>query len=262
MSRTVTGSVSFSDYIGSHVNQHNVLPLVHSSRCEYFDAIRNSDSLSTQPCPVFSEPLVYLFYGRPAYRSRRGAQPDTSIQYCPICFIFKAERFSAPLRRVFPFDSGAAAAGRFSPIISASDVHQFELHASLEHVRKHVHLFFETNEAYFLGRARGGLIIPPTPEEARKYYDLVTRTGSTVFDDRRSAIEVQCDFSLSLRDSLWAVVLPLSFLRESGVRQKIVEDWGAFPITYSTVFGSTPAEYSATIRQKYEDWLRQGDFLP
>ncbi|SEK00155.1 hypothetical protein SAMN05518849_1256 [Sphingobium sp. AP50] len=65
-----------------------------------------SETLDPVPCPVFNkEPLIYFFYGRPAYRASAQIQSNGLDAYAPICIIMKPD--AADPRRIFPFDSGA-----------------------------------------------------------------------------------------------------------------------------------------------------------
>ena len=222
----VQSSKTLAETVSLHPNSHEELPLLHSSRCEHFGSIAESNALSPIMCDKFHEPLVYLFYGRPAYRSRRGNQFDTNIQYCPICFVFKTNRVPSSPVRVYPFDSGAAIEGRFDPPIQSANTPKFALHPSIDVIRKFTSIFFESNGDYFIGNARKEHIIPPSQEQAAQYYQLISANGLLPHDDRRSAIEVQYRDSIPLKDTLWAVVLPTSFLMDVGIRHKIVAEWG------------------------------------
>jgi hypothetical protein len=252
---------SFAEFVERHPEMHPELPLVHSTLVEYFRLVAQAGKLQPRDCPVFGEPLIYLFYGRPAYRSTRGAMPDTTIQCCPVCFIFKPTFLKVHPARIYPFDTGAAKGGRFEPLITPADTDDFKMHPALKSVQRFTHAFFETNGDYFLGRPREGLTIPADEEAARKYYSFVSHEGPEHYDDRRSAVEFQYDKPISLRGMLWAVALPTSFLQQEGIRRTIVSEWGAFPLTYSFVRGSLPNEYATAIRTNYERWLREGSFL-
>ncbi|QDU80493.1 hypothetical protein Pla110_22230 [Polystyrenella longa] len=240
---------------------HDELPFVHSTLSSNMRSIAENDELTPQHCNVFDEPLLYFFYGRPSYRSRIGTMPNTTIPFCPVCFILKGNRLPAPPARIYPFDSGAAKSDRFDPPVNSSDVDNFELDLSFEAIRKFTNRFFETNGEYFFGNPRREVFIPPDAESARQYYELVTIEGETEHDDRRSAIEIQYRENIKLRDRLWAVVLPLSLMEDGELRHKIVTEWGAYPITYSTTKGMAPSSYSATIRVLYEKWLQIGGMI-
>ena len=65
---------SFRTLVASHAGLAEELPLIHTSRCEFLSSIATTHVLEPQPCAIFHESLVYLFYGRPAYRSHRGIE--------------------------------------------------------------------------------------------------------------------------------------------------------------------------------------------
>ena len=237
------------------------LPLVHSSRCELFATIAASDSIEPQTCEVFGERLIYLFYGRPVYRSEtRGARPSTETAYCPICFVFKPGSI-VHLARVFPCDSGGIAGQRFNPPIDAAERDNFALTATLDSARRLARQFFETNEKYYWGEASGTVPIPATETDALKYYHLIRTKGESDFDQRRSAVEVQTADRISLVDNLHFVILPTGFLEEPDVRETILRRWRGFPITYRTAAGGIPRECSVTIQTELEKFLKQGGFL-
>ena len=69
-------------------------------------SILREGELQTEPCAVFDdEPLLYLFYGRPAYRVNSQVLSSAIDAYAPVCFIVRPGSVKAP-RRIFPFDRG------------------------------------------------------------------------------------------------------------------------------------------------------------
>ena len=65
----------------------------------------SADKIRCVPCPVLKEYLIYIFYGRPAYRR-------FEEQLFPIVFIFSPEADLSPYK-IFPFDSGAFVSGKY-----------------------------------------------------------------------------------------------------------------------------------------------------
>ena len=113
---------SFRTLVTSHARLAEELPLIHTSRCEFLSSIAATHALEPQPCGVFHESLIYLFYGRPAYRSNRGSMGGEPIVLCAVCFVFKPRTVSQVVHRMYPCDTGAVAADRFNPEIRASDL--------------------------------------------------------------------------------------------------------------------------------------------
>jgi len=255
------GRFPLGDLADAHREMHDVLPAVHSSTCAIFRDIVRGEKLVTRHCKVFNEPLIYLFYGRPAYRSRLGATPSTDIDYYPVCFVFKSDRLPRSFARAFPFDSGAAKSDVFDPDIKSVDADSFQLNATFECLRRFTNLYFESNGKYFVGEARIGLVLPDDPHQAQQYYNFVTDNSPKRYDDRRSVIEVQYRDDLILRDTLWAVILPSAMASDARIRETIAGRWGALPLPYSAIRGASPVEFVAAVREVYMSLLRLGGFL-
>jgi hypothetical protein len=225
------------------------LPLIHTSRCEYFTSIITTGTLEPRPCAVFKESLIYLFYGRPAYRSTKGSKSGEPVALCPVCFVFKPRTVSRSLYRIYPCDSGAVAHDLFKPEITAADLMSLAVDPLIENARRMVSLLFEHNSDYFVGRVVGGKSFSAGTVEAR-FYCLLQRPGPVDYDDRRSAIEVQVDHSVSLLEQLLFVVLPNEFLQDPPIRNAIINVWNCDPITYPTFYGDAPANYYTVVRQE------------
>jgi hypothetical protein len=221
---------SFRTLVTSHPCLTEELPLIHTSRCEFLSNIATTHSLEPQPCGVFHESLVYLFYGRPAYRSNRGSRGGEPIVLCPVCFVFKPRTVSQAVHRVYPCDTGAVAADRFNPEILAGDLPQLALDPQIDSARRLVSLMFERNRDYFVGRVVQARSFTPGSVEAR-FYALLMRDGPVDYDDRKSAIEVQGNQAIALRDQLLFVVLPREFLEEAAIRDTIINVWNCDPVS-------------------------------
>ena len=245
--------------VSSHPQLCEELPLVHTSRCEKLVPITNSGTITPQPCSVYQESLVYLFYGRPAYRSQLGQQSGEPTLLCPVCFVFRPAKLSQSVRRIVPCDSGSVADDRFVPEIRKADLAHLELHPKIESARRAVSLLFETNANYFIGKVSTGRTFTAGSLEAR-FYALLQRPGPANFDDRKSSIEVQINQPISLRGQLLFVVLPTEFLDEPDIRKVILYEWNCDPVPYDVVVGSAPADYHAVVRklvqEKYKDATR------
>lgn len=236
------------------------LPLVHTSRCEYLDSVASASTLNPRRCDVYKEHLIYLFYGRPAYRSVKGWSPGDSPTLCPVCFVFKPNAISKSVKRVVICDSGAVAKNLFDPELTSADLADLELDPRIESARKASHLFFKTNRDYFLGKVLTGKVLPDRSIE-RRFYSLLLRPGPADFDDRKSAIEVQIDKVIDLTDQLLFVVLPNEFLEEKSIRETIIYKWRCDPISYDTVGGDAPASYHVLVRDLVRRRLEEGHRL-
>jgi hypothetical protein len=253
-------TATLAEFIDRRRKMHEQLPLVHSTLIEHFSSLATNECLQPRQCPVFNEPLIYLFYGRPAYRSTRGATPDTELQYCPICFIFKTAFLDEQPARIYPFDTGAAKSGRFRPFIDETESDLFALNPALSSIQKFTKTFFDSNESYILGSPRKVLGLANN-SIAKKYFALVSNDGPKNYDDRRSSIEIQYRNELFFKGKLWAVAMPTQFLEHADIRDMVVSKWGAFPLTYNFVRGTSPTDYATAIREKYILWLKMGGMV-
>jgi hypothetical protein len=240
---------SINRLVTGHSSMTEELPLIHTSRCEYLTSIISTGILEPRPCEVFKESLLYLFYGRPAYRSIKGTKSGEPIVLCPVCFVFKPRTVSRSLYRIYPCDSGAVAHDRLAPEITAADLKGLALDPQIENARRMVSLLFEHNSDYFVGKVVSGKSFDTGTLEAR-FYSLLQRPGPVDFDDRKSAIEVQVDHGIPLAEQLLFVVLPKEFLEENAVRNAIINVWNCDPLAYPTFHGDAPAVYYSVVRQK------------
>jgi hypothetical protein len=243
--------MTFSDYVRRQRPSPRELPLVHTTECHHLDSIVKSQSLNPRHCGVFKEPLLYFFYGRPAYRDPSKNAPMKDISFCPICFVFRTGD-RVPVKRVFPFDTGASQKplALYEPQVPAADaLLKFSVSAAIESARRIVRAFFVTDGNYFAGRARVGLGFTPGEVDAKAYYDLINGGGSSDCDDRRSAIEVQSSATIDLRGQLLAIVMPTSFLENRQLMKTLLQDWHGFPLTYGADVGMRPTEFHGVIRE-------------
>jgi hypothetical protein len=239
---------SINGLVTSHPNMTDELPLIHTSRCEFLSSIISTGTLEPQPCEVFKESLVYLFYGRPAYRSTKGTKSGEPIALCPVCFVFKPRTVSRAVCRIYPCDSGAVAHDRLMPEITAADLNGLLVDPQIENARRMVSLLFEQNHRYFLGNAVPGKSFTSGSLEER-FYSLLQRPGPADYDDRKATIEVQVNHAISVVEQLLCVVLPTEFLEEAIIQDAILNVWNCDPITYATFNGCAPAEYYSVVRQ-------------
>ena len=253
---------AFDSFVCGHSGQCPEMPLLHSTKLGNLDAIVKAGKLTPCDCAHFGRALIYLFYGRPAYRPKTGGgMPDADFSICPISFIFKPARLSSQMTRAFPQDTGAALSGLFEPQISRAHVLEYELRANVISLQRYVSRVFESNERYFLGQPDPALKTLPVEDSVRQFLDLVEPTGATRADDRRYTAELQFEQEIPLRDLLLAVVLPRSFMDREIVRNAVINDWGTIPLMYDTYTGGIPQAYYQTVKQLVLDFYREHRLL-
>lgn len=180
----------------------------HTTDSYSFDEILSSNSLVPQPCPVFKEDLSYLFYGRPAYRVTDDA-PISIDANAPVVLLLGSNLIEQA-ERVFPFDSGAFAAGRYSKWLNKRmKLSQFNVETNGGTPRKLVTAFFRDTERYFSCLASN----PDIPYGGEHIVDSLVRILSDpdtkAADDRRLAFEMQVKSPIPLNSTyIQAIILP------------------------------------------------------
>jgi hypothetical protein len=92
----------------------------HSTDAFALRNILESGMFVPRLCPVFKKDLLYFFYGRPAYRKSTGESIGIPAR-APVVFVLAPDLVDMGVR-VFPFDTGAYAAGRYGRWIHESMV--------------------------------------------------------------------------------------------------------------------------------------------
>lgn len=223
----------FANFACSNTHSLPVLPVVHTTDWWSFRHIMDGNLLAMQRCPVFSEDLVYLFYGKPCYRLHQGSEPTSLSAFYLVSLIFEANSVG-PFRRVHPFDTGAFSKGFYqSHLHPKMEIKDFELNASLGAVTEAVDVFYGTNAGYFKGAPKKNIPVSPMDIEAEAFVSLISTPARTPADDRRSAIEIQLQNSIDLTNvRVLAVILPEQLLDDQRVEQFIEVNLGAEALGY------------------------------
>lgn len=261
----------FETYLQSLIAQPQIakMPFVHSTSYYHFTQMVRTHALVTDECSIFKENLLYLYYGRPAYRVSKNVEGGDSAYHLPVCLVLKPESLGE-VKRVYPFDSGAFKGGFFKRHIhEAIDMDNYLLENHLDSPLRVVSTFFGTNEKYYAGAVIEGLHIDGLEAEAYSYYKMLNDTGATfkgandiVSDDRRYTIEAQSGTDINLIASkVLAVILPSAALQSSEIRSTIVRKWEATPIVYYTPKYSSPNDCYVHIWNKLRDFLKEREIL-
>lgn len=238
------------EIVAAGVHMTEELPLVHTTRCGKLDELRISHQLREPDCDVFGEPLVYFFYGRPAYRSLLGRDPGTHFELLPIGLVFRPGTVSNVVHRIFACDTGAIHGGYLEPSVHRTDLFDLELTPSIESARRLVPIIYGTNRDYFSTHVIPAVPqITPADDVAYRWYQLIKGPGIPTCDDRMMAIEVQVMGPVSLLDSLLYIVLPSELLENSEIRATIFHQWKCDPLAYDVYRATAPIEYYSDIRR-------------
>jgi hypothetical protein len=269
---TRRGATRFASFIASQEMADGVLPFVHTTRAYSFVEMLGDDGLEPADCPIFDEKIIYLFYGRPAYRAKDGRNARLQFEW-PIIFILNPLTFDK-ICRVFPFDTGAFDMGLYSEFFDKkSEMMDFSVDPSLEAVRQLVGTYYQNHEEYYAGHSHKNVELPNRQFEAEGILELSRLPGlqgqpsfSTARDERSSAVEIQVTSPISFADALTAIILPLPYLDDPEIRSAL-KRWGGPPIirSYATLHNMSGEAWVGQIyqivREIYEDlgYLKRHD---
>ncbi len=269
---------SFRNFLQPHTPFNPRMPLVHSTSFQKFRDIIQSHILSPTPCSVFDgEDLLYLFYGRPAYRVSKTVTSKGQLRHLPVCFVLEPHSISTA-KRIYPFDSGAFSEGLFNEFLKGFELDNFHVGDFPEAPQRLVSAFYGNNKNYYFGEVSTNLNVSVLDFEVTSYVDMIKDTTVTFnestkvpSDDRRQTVEIQSDSQVGLvpekftdtsgtsvvRNNVLAVVLPQTALDVREISEAVTVIWKAEPITYKLYNFTKPDEYHSIIREKVADLLER-----
>ncbi|WP_298295040.1 hypothetical protein [uncultured Litoreibacter sp.] len=221
------------EYLSQFTADQPLLPLTHLTNMYGFRSIMTGMTLDPTDCSVFREKLLYLFYGRPAYRAMQS--PTAKLKWnVPVGFILKPEAIDH-IKRVLPFDSGAFAKDLYSDVFSReSKVQHFMLEPNLESAAVCVKAFFGNNANYFRGNSEQVHELDNFDFELQgmEYLSRLPGVQAAKFDgsvdERASAIEVQVEKPITLDDALLGMIVPETMMASKHFK-KAIETWNLSP---------------------------------
>lgn len=239
-----------------------LLPLTHVTGAMTFIKIisQNSETstLLATKCGVYNEAILYMFYGRPAYRPFPGVLSTSLPEFRPICFLIRPEA-AIKIARVVAFDSGAFANNLYERHHGTqTKLTDFEVGNSVEDAARLVSTFFGSNHAYYLGRPRKNVQLSPTDFGPHTYYAIISDMGKTKIDGRKATIEIQHSENIPLnKETVMAVALPTDFLENDEVRERLAE-WECYEeniINYD-IYHDEPDSDMREIRVRVIEFMR------
>jgi hypothetical protein len=222
----------FARFIAGQDLADGTLPLVHTTRAYSFDEMLEDEGLEPAECPIFRQKILYLFYGRPAYRAKDGRNARLEFEW-PIIFIFDPDKIGS-ISRVFPFDTGAFEMKLYLDFFDErSQISDFSVDPSVDSARKIVKTYYTDHNEYYTGYSRKNVELPNRQFEAQGVHELSRLPGEqgrkSAFaerDERSSAIEFQISHPIDFRDALKALVLPEPYLDDPDIKNAL-RRWGA-----------------------------------
>jgi hypothetical protein len=244
------GRTDFARLVRASAPSEQQLPMTHLTDAYHLRSIAEAGMLEPTQCRVFDEPLLYLFYGRPAYRVVAQVESNGLEAYWPICFILRNSPGAA--RRIYPFDSGAFHHGRFGDLVHRDMIREdFELDVDPTTPGRLLNLFWSGARDYFDNRGVREVALDPYEFEAKSYSEIIRSKPNGPFDEWHSAVEVQMGDPLHLAGNLSAVILPSDFANEK-VRKRF-DELGALVLPFDTVSRHGPDDMVSQINEICRD---------
>lgn len=198
--------------------KRKIIPFFHTTEAIYLRDILETGSLSATGCSIFKEKLLYLSYGKPAYRSNNSGINSNLKFFLPVSFIINPLCITN-IKRIFPFDSGGFSLyGDFMhPKMTLSN---FDVNPNIDSLQKIVDFFFGNDREYFYGNARRNIKYDIANSEVESYHNLILNNAKQRQDDRKSSIEVQLGDSVKISDkTVLAIIMPEEYAASDLIQQ-------------------------------------------
>jgi hypothetical protein len=255
------GNGRFGALFSGTPSKVGVLPLTHMTDVYGFrQMLDDGGIIKPQHCPIFEKRLSYFFYGRPAYRVNPDIDSNALLHYAPVCLLLEAPAV-APIAGLYPFDTGAFAAGRLAASFHRGMIKEdFALGSNLDAARLLIEMYFGTDDAYYTGDPRMDLTLSSFALEGRAYHELLKSGGAAPFDDRASTVELQVEAEIPFGSSLIAAVIPEPIADEPAVIDALkARDAVAMP--YDVIRRMKSTDYAAEIYRHVRDFYRSRKLL-
>lgn len=253
----------FRKFIEKAIAPEGTLPLVHSTSAFSFYDICEGDELIAEHCEHFEKEIIYLFYGRPSYRTQNSVNSWVGFNH-PFVFIFDPKLIS-DIQAVYPFDTGAFFGNFYSRFFDKkSKIGDFELPAALDSAKKLVATYYDNQNQYMLGHSDGNLNIPLSEFEARGVHELARLPPYLThdkMDERSSSVEIHADGPLSLPEAVRAMVVPQCHMVQPEVINAL-ERWDVEIIKPYEIFEyHSPGEWIGQIYQLVTQVYRELGYI-
>jgi hypothetical protein len=234
-----------------------LLPLVHVCDCHALRTIITAQKLSPRLCKVYSESLLYFFYGRPAYRLNNGELPVSMPALFPSCLILDTHLVSG-VKRIYPFDTGAFEAGLYSDLMNKNATRDDYIFCTeYSFIQKYIGYMYSSNKNYYDNvPAVTAAVLPPMGFELHALLELITRKAASAVDDRGYTVEVQSTSEVDIASGAVKAIVAPEVIFEDPYLTAFVYDNDIEPITYPGMRAS-PSALSTVIISKVRDYYVQ-----
>lgn len=233
-----------------------LLPSMHSTDCIVGEKVLDANELTVMKCPVFNEPLLYFFYGKPVYKvSAKHKIPRTDYLLSPCCFLLDSKKITA--KYIYPFDTGAYKSGIYGDTIpSEMDIDSFQLKPDPTEIPEFIRTFFENNSNYLQG------ISTISDDQLNNAVtislgSILRSQGVLPFDDRAKTVEIISACNVKLSEAAMAIIAPMPFLRNESFQCFTKAHPEIDVLTYFTHYPTDPYSHNEVIYQKAIEYLTQ-----
>lgn len=217
--------------IASPLATRPAMPFFHTCDGFYLQKVIDSGSLIPTKCPEYGEDLLYLFYGRPAYKKKDG-DPSKLSFLMPVCFILDYNAVTA-IRRIAPFDTGGFK--EYNGFMhQAAQRDEYLLNPDKKSIEKFLGFFYESNEHYFKGRPKELVTYDRAHHQLESVHNIMKDCGKCSGDDRKYTIELQLTDPIPLDAGLLQAVILPDVLKDSLTYASAFNRWGVPMLDYET----------------------------
>jgi hypothetical protein len=216
------------------------------------DGLRAIESGRLMPtfCGEYGVDVLYLFYGRPAFKPLSGLPASDFDEVRPMCLVLDASILDRALR-ILPFDSGGY--DRYAPFVGPGLRREdFEVSGG-EMPARIVRAFFESNRNYYDGIAtaseRDFRVSNPA---ARGYARLLADRSIQDDDDRRATIEIQLDTPVVIHGALKAIVAPRSVMDEPAILEAQARNPELSLLDYNSYGRARPLAFANSVMERVD----------
>ena len=257
----------FKDFVERASSGIPNLPFIHITDGYNLEDILQPKKLKALQCKVFSREILYMFYGKPAYRSKHGGSNFLTC-HLPCVFIFNPEKLKDKISSVYPFDTGAFTGGYYSSFFHPKTrVDDFQLSPTVSAAQQVVQTFFQSNKEYFEGGSRKNVDLPPMNFEVEGYIELSRvpahpEANSRIkLDERTSAVELHFHNDVDLTDSLIGCIIPSAFFDVKAIAELVNEINPEIIRSYTSIHKMTYEGIAGKIYEIVEDIYKEKGFL-
>lgn len=234
-----------------------LLPFVHITDAYGMMRIIKKGKLITNYCKVMEEKLIYMFYGRPAYRAKHDGEIELNANL-PIALIFEPSELARNIKRIFPFDSGAFEDKLLERFFHRrSEKEEFELSGDIKNALALVDYFYGTNYHYMSGGAKkNSNDIDVFEFDAEGLTALAearfpsSKDGTPEPDQRCNAIELQFDKNIKIADHISHIIYPKIAMENDDFRKFASKLKNTKLEDYKTINGHDTAQIRALFYEK------------